>query len=214
MTSSCSGLSEELGRKTWHAGQPEGCPTSNRDSSKCQKVQSTLHRLQKTAQVGIKRPGSLNQGIWLNIHSGEEDLGLEETTSSVCLKLSKDHKSVGSEVLVLPIPPPPHTHTYTYKTCSHLPEEDARTKMLGLLKAAQLCCVPTTPEASLESKLLYKAPTSPNSCQIIIIPPRPAWDHHRGQLGQARGNIHGDSTHHASDNAIGIGAWDSGQVHA
>lgn len=54
--------------------------------------------------------------------------------------------------------------------------------MLGLLKAAQLCCVLITSEASLESKLLYKAPTSPNSCQNIIIPPCPAWDHHSGQL--------------------------------
>lgn len=64
--------------------------------------------------------------------------------------------------------------------------------MLGLLKAAQLCCVLINSDAALESKLLYKAPTSPNSSQNIIIPPCPAWDHYSGQLvcpGQVDGSV-------------------------
>lgn len=54
--------------------------------------------------------------------------------------------------------------------------------MLGLLKAAQLCCVHINSEAALGSKLFYKAPTSPNSCQSIIILLCPAWRHHSGPL--------------------------------
>lgn len=60
------------------------------------------------------------------------------------------------------------------------------------LKAAQLCCVLINSEAALGSKLLYKAPSSSNSCQNIIIPPFPTWGHHRGQLvcpGQVDGSV-------------------------